>query len=313
MGWAFGEAWAAATNVTKALADLFDEAIGIGESGEAVGSVWEWLGGVFSEACDLMGFAWRHTHEMIAVGMLRVQGGAINMWEIMKWAWNAIVQTLAWASDNFTSILRDMLNGAITLALNFAKNIGEIFSEVWDYITSRGEDKIDFNFTPMLEGFKATVSKFPGIAGPQLSSVNDAVQTLRDQISGEEAIYQADKAKREGEAAQRRGAFDDLLNGKANADREAKAWDMSKMNEMKAGTGSGVDPAMPNPMKKKPEGGFVGLEDMAKRIQTSSLKMDESRQTSMNTFRSAKATENLLGFMQGREQAMNSRNALASE
>ncbi len=118
---------------------------------------------------------WRLTWEIIKTSAAMQ---LLAMWDRIKWLGQAIVDTLLWVGRNWRTIFKDVANAVITIFLNLAKNVREIFSEIWDYVTSLGKDAIDIQLTPLLEGFKAQTEK---LQLPEFVE-SEAVGQLRERL-----------------------------------------------------------------------------------------------------------------------------------
>lgn len=85
---------------------------------------------------------------------------------------------LAWFSQNWKQVFVDAGNLIVTVFSNIAKNIGSAMRAIWDYIKSGGTTDLQFAFTPLLDGFEATVSELPNIP-------DRAMTELEKQLSAE--------------------------------------------------------------------------------------------------------------------------------
>ena len=75
-----------------------------------------------------------------------------------------IVSIGAWLLDNWREVFFTMFDYGTTIFINLGKNIRNIMSEIWEFIKSGGTDAINFDLSPMTEGFKSTIKELPELA-----------------------------------------------------------------------------------------------------------------------------------------------------
>jgi len=88
---------------------------------------------------------------------------------------------LQWFQDNWQSVFFDAAMIVNTVFKNIGMNIFNAMKEIWDYIASGGTNSMEFAFTPLLDGFKATVAEMPEIAARGMTETETA---LTDSING---------------------------------------------------------------------------------------------------------------------------------
>jgi len=97
-------------------------------------------------------------------------------------------------ANNWTKLIADGLNAVGALFSNLGKNIGEFAIAVWEFIKDPTKG-FTFNFTPLLEGFKATADQLPELIKPALVSMQEEMGAKFAEIAMKEAKRAEDLAK----------------------------------------------------------------------------------------------------------------------
>lgn len=110
---------------------------------------------------------------------------AVKTFEVLRhWLTKVIPAYLAWFADNWRAIWNDSLNFLKTIVSNMWKNIVEFWQSIKDVFKGKG---FDFEWTPLLEGFKKTIKELPEIAeremGPLERTMEARVKALSKKIS----------------------------------------------------------------------------------------------------------------------------------
>jgi hypothetical protein len=91
-----------------------------------------------------------------------------------------------WFLDNWGNLWTDALSITQTAFSNLATNVSTNMQAIWDYIASRGATALEFTWTPLLDGFKATVSELPKIAdripGELEKTLGESVANLQSKL-----------------------------------------------------------------------------------------------------------------------------------
>jgi len=98
---------------------------------------------------------------------------------------------LEWFRDNWLNLWMDEWQVVATVFKNIGDNIGANMVAIWDYIASGGTTALEFAWTPLLDGFKSTVSELPKIADRVPTAVEDALGAMVSDLEGK---LQADMA-----------------------------------------------------------------------------------------------------------------------
>lgn len=164
--------------------------------------------GGFGEASDsvlsFVGDTWKWLQDSIAYGITAAM--AIAEWAITNWqdigvmsfktvALNAvqlfsvighfftttIPGYLTWFGDNWQSIFFTAFDFVATGFINLGKNIRNVWSAILDYITG-SSDTLQFTWTPLLEGFRNSVSELPDIPERAISELEKTLSEDVDAI-----------------------------------------------------------------------------------------------------------------------------------
>jgi hypothetical protein len=191
----------------KALGDLENATIEFGAAvmpiytgflqaaSEAIGGVNRWLqsnvDGINTWAQEVggwlsaVGVMFRNWETTVAIVGVTIGGYLTNIQEMFAWVMGAIGQYGEWFANNWTAVIHDALNAVWTIFQNVFTNIKNLVGAAWEYITNPAGG-FHFEFTPILDGFKATMEQLPEIAGPVLSDVQHDIDRLTMKMSDAE-------------------------------------------------------------------------------------------------------------------------------
>lgn len=88
---------------------------------------------------------------------------------------------LEWFGNNWQNLFRDLLSFTETVFSNLGSNIGSAMTEIWKYIASGGTEALAFSWTPLRDGFVATVESLPQVAERIPSELE---KSLTEMVSG---------------------------------------------------------------------------------------------------------------------------------
>lgn len=92
-----------------------------------------------------------------------------------------IVEIAQWAFDNWYDIAMTAADAVLTVFINIGENIRMVWKEVVDYILSGGTDQMEFAFTPLLDGFRSSISEMPELTKAAINETSPLLEALRDQ------------------------------------------------------------------------------------------------------------------------------------
>jgi len=94
---------------------------------------------------------------------------------------------LDWFGNNWRNLFTDLVSFTATVFTNLGENIGSAMVAIWDYIASGGTESLSLSWTPLLEGFKATVDALPQVAeripGELEKSLTEMVSGLKTKLA----------------------------------------------------------------------------------------------------------------------------------
>lgn len=97
-------------------------------------------------------------------------------------------RTFGWIGRNFEEILADMVQAFERFAVNLGTNAANFGKALWDAL--KGGD-FKFDWTPLLDGFKATVEEFPELLKPVWVDMQGEIDKVQNKLA---AIRQKDLA-----------------------------------------------------------------------------------------------------------------------
>jgi hypothetical protein len=124
---------------------------------------------------NLLGLA-----EFAFVAMALKAVSAFN--DISYWLTDVMPAYLVWFADNWNSIFNDIVNATSAIFSNMYTNVASAMTEIWDFITSGGTDAMEFAWTPLLDGFKATVEALPQIAERPMGELEQSLQSHMESL-----------------------------------------------------------------------------------------------------------------------------------
>lgn len=81
-----------------------------------------------------------------------------------------------WFSSNWKSVFFTAFDLVSTVFINIGKNVRSIMSSVWEFIKSGGTKSLSLAWTPLLDGFKNTISQLPDIPKRAIGSLEKQLQ-----------------------------------------------------------------------------------------------------------------------------------------
>ena len=105
--------------------------------------------------------------------------------DIAYWFTDKLPAYLTWFSQNWKQVFYDAGNLIVTVFANIGKNIRDAMVAIWDFIASGGTAELSFAFTPLLDGFKATVSELPNIPDRAMTELEKSLTAQTEQLGGQ--------------------------------------------------------------------------------------------------------------------------------
>lgn len=87
-----------------------------------------------------------------------------------------------WFGNNWKSLFSDAGNIYMTFFRNLHANIYAVMESIWEYIESGGTKSLKVAWTPLLDGFKATLSEVPDIPPRAISALEKQLKAQSDNL-----------------------------------------------------------------------------------------------------------------------------------
>jgi tape measure domain-containing protein len=102
--------------------------------------------------------------------------------DIAYWFTDKLPAYMTWFGQNWKQLFVDAGTLVVTVFSNIATNIKNAMAAIWDYIASGGTSSLQFAFTPLLDGFKATVAQLPDIPDRAMTDLEKSLTTQTEQL-----------------------------------------------------------------------------------------------------------------------------------
>jgi hypothetical protein len=201
----------------------------------------------------------RNWGDITEIMTLQIAEKLVNVKEVFGWLGGAVGELLSFASNNWLEILAEAAAAMYAVFKNVFTNIMNFSKAAWTVITNPLAN-FEFNWTPLLEGYKSALKELPNISGPVLTSLQKDIDAVGERIAGREL--------------------------KRMQDASEKAKGIAKGTEVEAQRAK-VGPEAEQSKGKTKKSETVGLEDFAKKLQEGALAKDATVKTAENTSRMA--------------------------
>lgn len=112
--------------------------------------------------------------QFVGMQMLLILVGVFN--DVSHWLTTALPAYLTWFADNWRAVFRDIAVGTMTVFSNLGSNIKNAMGQIWAFIKSGGTAGLEFTWTPLLDGFKATMAELPKIPERPMTALEQGMQ-----------------------------------------------------------------------------------------------------------------------------------------
>jgi hypothetical protein len=167
---------------------------------QGLGGAFTWLRETVAAAVEVVTVRWENFGSVAEIVGITAVGYVRNIGEILGWLGATAQAFLGWLGANWTNVFIDAFNATVGAASNFYTNIRDLIAAVMRVLADPLHAKFDFEPTPLLQGFQATMGKLPEIAGPALSSVDDQIAAVTDRMAEKTARRGQEEAARKGAA-----------------------------------------------------------------------------------------------------------------
>ena len=144
-----------------------------------------------------IGVAWRNLPDLWEIVTIKAREMGLNLIEIFKVIPTNLGIIGEYIANNWRELITDSINAVGAVFANLATNIANLATAVIDFLSNPTKG-FEFNWTPLLEGFKATADALPELAKPALMSLQEEIDQVAGRIADREskrAQEIADKAK----------------------------------------------------------------------------------------------------------------------
>lgn len=149
-----------------------------GEWNSSITDTFNGIVGFIVDALLTLEYAITHWKDVLWLAAVGATLGVVTFAnQVIHWFTVALPEYLAWFGRNWREIFTDIFNFTTTVFSNMWTNITSFFTELWDWIASGGQDAFQFTWTPLTEGFKATMEALPKIAERQIGPLEQALST----------------------------------------------------------------------------------------------------------------------------------------
>jgi hypothetical protein len=165
--------------------DLVTNALGPGTIG-FLGEFGAALKADVLNALDLVGVAWRNLPDFVDIAAIKINEIVTNIGAYIATIPENLGIIANYISNNWRELVTDAISAVGTAFDNLGKNIGELANSIYQFLKDPTQG-FQFNFTPLLEGFKATAAELPALVGPELVSFQDQIDAKIAAIGEREA------------------------------------------------------------------------------------------------------------------------------
>lgn len=167
---------------------------GIIKAMPAIENIADWLGRNVPKAILTLKYVWIKLGDMITQGVLESQYAVVKFASQVKHFFVEVIPSvLTWFGENWEAILTDIANLAMTVFENIGKNIVKIIKNIPALI--KGDVTFAELWTPLTEGFVATLTELPDIAEREIGdlerTLGQAVADFQPRITESFAEYMA--------------------------------------------------------------------------------------------------------------------------
>lgn len=89
---------------------------------------------------------------------------------------------LTWFGENWRSAFHTYFDYVTTVFINIGTNIRNAMTAIWDFITSGGTSSLEMAWTPLLDGFRNTISELPNIPDRAISELEKNLQAQSENL-----------------------------------------------------------------------------------------------------------------------------------
>lgn len=151
-----------------------------------------WVASIL-EATSTVGVMWRNVGDIWEIVKIQASGMVLNTIAYMG-AWMENLQRIAdWYDKNFWHLITDGLTAMSYAFMNFGENIFNLGQALRNFFENPTAG-FQFQWKPLLDGFKATTEAMPEMIKPALVDVQGQIDEVTDRMAGREIDLAAKNA-----------------------------------------------------------------------------------------------------------------------
>lgn len=135
----------------------------------------------FTVLLDLGRFAWENWGDVLELSIVKGQLALASLWEDIKHFFtNTIPTVLKWFAENWRDIFTDTFNFGKTVVANYIENVVTLIKNLPKLI--KGETSLGEIWTPLTDGFEATLTTLPDIVDRELTYTEKSLAARSDRL-----------------------------------------------------------------------------------------------------------------------------------
>jgi hypothetical protein len=161
------------------------------------------------EAAILIGFSFNNAGTIITLMFLKAELSVVSFAMGLKHFFTvAIPGYVVWFADNFQSIFFTAVDYGLTTLINFGQSVRNLFTAIWDFISSGGTATIDWDgmWVPLTKGAANAVKNMPNIPDrvktDMENSLKQTIDPMEQKLTDDFTTYRANKLKSVGGSAE---------------------------------------------------------------------------------------------------------------
>lgn len=178
--------------VREGIAFLYDMGAHFSYVGEAASSGLDSAVSAIVEGFQTASVILHNWRDVLEIVRLKFWEMGTNIWKVVETIPANLGAIGTWLAGNWREVIADALSAVWRVFSNFAENIKDLGTAIWEYLTNPGSEW-KFEFTPLLDGFQATVKELPKLIAPELVSVQDQINEITDRMA-KDAIQRSERA-----------------------------------------------------------------------------------------------------------------------
>ena len=165
--------------------------------GGSIGTVQEWGNAIQEWVVDKLGTAGviiRNWPEFFEIAKLSIQEKMMNIGEYISVLPANLAIIGNYVANNWRALIVDAISAVGTAFNNLGDNLGRLGYAISQFVQNPTKG-FNFEWKPLLDGFKATAERMPELLKPPLTDMSDQIQAVQDRIAAREiAGYAKHKA-----------------------------------------------------------------------------------------------------------------------